>query len=638
MTALTHDDDLQGRAYDAALMRRFLAYVRPYRAAVAGGILLTAVLIGTELVTPLLVREALDGPVARHDVGGLLFFALLFAGAVVLQGFFRYAENWVTSWVGQRIVLDLRQEVFAHLQRLSVSFFDKNPVGRLVTRVTNDVETLKELFTSGLVAAISDAFLLGAIICILFWIDVRLAFATLSMAPPLLVVGLLFKKSARQAYRDSRKAIARLNSYLQENLSGVRVVQAFRREERNVEQFREINDEHLAASLRTVHAYSVFFPAVEFLGAAATGFLLWYGGRRILGGSLSFGVFLAFWFYAQKFIQPIRDLSEKVNILQSAMAAAERLFKLLDTAPEVRDAADAVPAPVLAGAVEFKNVWFAYREGEWVLKDVSFSVRPGESIALVGATGAGKTTISNLLFRFYDVQKGSILVDGVDIRRLQGASYRRNLGLVLQDVFLFSGDVASNLRLGNVRLSDEELRRAAAQVHADEVIARLPGGLAAEVKERGASLSVGERQLLSFARALVFQPRILVLDEATSSIDARTEAQVQDALRLLLKGRTSIVIAHRLATIREVDRILVFHHGTLVEEGTHAELLGRRGVYARLYELQFERAGATDGGGAATAIPIPNADTPRLQLQAPNPTEDARAVAVGQVEPPPHAK
>lgn len=620
-TSAAPEDDQLGRAFDAALMARFWKYTRPYRKLMVLGLAITGALIGAELAGPLIVKGALDGPVTSGDARGLLGYSLLFGLALVVQGTLRYAENWVTSLVGQRIVLDLRQQVFAHLQRMSLSFYDRNPVGRLVTRVTNDVEALKELFTAGLVAAGADTFLLGAICVILLWIDWKLALVTLSMAPPLLFVAAVFRRFAREAYRDSRKALARLNAYLQENVSGMRVVQVFLRERKNAAEFRRMNADLRDAGLRTVRAFSLFFPLVELIGAGATAALLWYGGRRIGERTLTFGVFLVFWFYAQKFIQPIRDLSEKYNILQSAMAAAERIFKLLDTEPEVKSAPDARPAGTLAGAIEFRNVGFAYRPGEWVLRGVSFTVRAGESVALVGATGAGKTSLASLLFRFYDVREGQILVDGVDIREYDLASYRKNLGLVLQDVFLFSGDVATNLRLGKAGVSDAEVRRVAEEVHAHGVIERLPGGYAGEVKERGAGFSVGERQLLSFARALLFDPRILVLDEATSSIDAETEAKVQDALKRLLRGRTSLIIAHRLSTIREVDRILVFHHGALVEDGPHAELVKRGGVYARLCELQFvdtpprRENGRLAGGGE----PVPGAEAELRAAVEPGP-------------------
>ncbi|MBI5367723.1 MAG: ABC transporter ATP-binding protein [Planctomycetes bacterium] len=587
-----HDEELSERAYDGALMRRFLAYARPYRGWLAGGMAVSAALIALELAAPLVLKSALDGPVASGDSGGLARHAALFGLVILLQGLFRYGETWITSVVGQRVVLDVRLAVFEQLQRLSLAFYDRNPVGRLVTRVTSDVEALKELLTSGLIAAITDAALLLGISGILFAIDARLALVTLSMVPPLFVIAEYFRRAARVAYRDSRRALSRLNSYLQENISGMRVVQSLLREARNADSFRGLSEDYLDAALRTVRAFSVFFPTVELLGSTVTGLLLWYGGLRILEGSVSLGTFLAFWFYAQKFIQPVRDLSEKYNLLQSAMAAAERIFKLLDTAPEVVPSAAARAAGELRGEIEFRDVWFAYRGEDWVLKGVSFRVAAGESVALVGATGAGKSTLVNLLFRFYDVQRGAILVDGVDVREYDLASYRRNLGLVLQDVFLFSGDVASNLRLGKPGVSDADLVRAAEQVHAHEVIARLPGGYAAEVKERGASFSVGERQLLSFARAVVFDPRVLVLDEATSSIDAHTESLVQDALRRLLARRTSLIIAHRLSTVRDAHRILVFHHGVLVESGTHGELLRTDGIYARLYRLQFGLEGA----------------------------------------------
>jgi ATP-binding cassette subfamily B protein len=487
---------------------------------------------------------------------------------------------------------DLRVQVFARLQRLSLRYFDRNPVGRMMTRVTNDVEALNEAFSSGIVTAFGDVFTLVFILAAMLRLDWRLALVTFTVLPFVFAAAFVFRGLIRRAFRDIRVRLARINAYLQEQLGGVRVVQLFGRERESARAFAEINRDHLHANLRSITWYALFFPTIEVLTAAAMGLILWYGGWQSLRGAVSVGVVAAFLQYTRRFFRPIQDLSEKYNLLQSALAAAERIFELLDTEPEIRDPADPLHLPAPGrGEIEFRDVWFRYADdGEWVLRGVSFAARPGERVAIVGATGAGKSTIINLLMRFYEPGRGEILLDGVPIDRVPVAELRGRIGLVLQDVFLFSEDVSRNIRLGRDDISDERVRAASVRVGLDPFVARLPGGYAQPLGERGTQLSVGERQLVSFARALAFDPLVLVLDEATSSVDSELEARIEDALKELMRGRTSLVIAHRLSTVQGADEILVLHHGEVRERGTHAQLLARGGLYARLYELQFVRA------------------------------------------------
>ncbi len=586
MSADRHEEESLGKPFDRGLFLRFLRCVKPYRLLVLaafGGIVVQAAL---DLCEPLVVMHAIDGPIAKGDARGLLGYVALFAGVVLANLLVRTGNEILTNRIGQSILNDLRHDVYRHMHDLPLAWFDRNPVGRLLTRVTNDVEALKELFTSGLVSAASDVLLLAGILVMMFLTDVRLALVTLAIVPLVGGASLLFRRHAREAYREMRRKVAALNTSLQENVAGVRVTQLFHRQSRNREEFDEVNRGYRDAGLRALLNYSLFLPTVEFLSALSTALLLLVGGRRILSGELSFGAFMAFWYYAQKFFQPIRDLSEKYNVLQSAMAASERIFGVLDTPIELRSPDRPVAPGALRGEIEFRNVWFAYRGEEWVLRDVSFRVEAGRMAALVGLTGAGKTTIIHLLCRFYDPQRGQVLVDGVDVREYDLPAYRRQVGLVLQDVFLFSGTVAENLSLGE-GMAPERILAAAAHVYADKVIERLPGGLSAQVAERGATFSVGERQLLSFARAVATDPRVLVLDEATSSVDSETEALIQAALARLLEGRTSLVVAHRLSTVQRADRIFVLLKGRIAEEGTHRELLAAGGAYAKLYRLQF---------------------------------------------------
>ncbi|HEY3226265.1 MAG TPA: ABC transporter ATP-binding protein [Planctomycetota bacterium] len=581
------EEEVQGRAYDGRLMRRFLGFLRPHLGWVALAFLLVAARVGCDLVTAPILKSTVDGPIAEGRFGDLLKMCGLFAAAVVGMAIFEFLELLVTNLVGQRLIFDLRLKVFSHLQRLPLKFHDKNPVGRLLIRVTNDVENLNELFTSGLVAFVADILLIAGVLAMMFALSWKLALATLAPAPLTLIAVLIFRNVARNQYRDLRVKIARLNAFLNESVNGMRTVQIFTREKTWLDRFRRLGDDYRTSSNRSVVTYSVFFPVVDLMAAVSGAILLAYGGLSIMDGTLSFGAFLAFWYLAQKFFFPVRDLSEKYNILQAAMASSERLFELLDTPEESTPAAGAAP-PAPTGEVAFDHVSFSYDGVTSVLQDVSFVVRPGERIALVGVTGAGKTTITSLLLRLYEGNSGRVLVDGVDVRSRDPVELRRRFGLVLQDIFLFAGSVEDNIRLGDRTMARERVEAAARAAGADRFISRLPGGFASEVRERGSALSTGERQLLSVARALAADPGILILDEATSSVDTESEMLFQEALDRLLAGRTALVIAHRLSTIRRVDRILVLHHGRLAEVGTHEELLRKGGVYAKLYRLQFE--------------------------------------------------
>ena len=584
-----HDDpDAAAHGYDAALLRRLLGYLRPYRWLTAAAVALLMSQSVLALVGPRLTEQALDVAVPKHDVGLLSLLAGLYLVTLVLDFGVEYGGTLLTSYIGQRVMYDLRLQLFGHLQRLSISYFDRHPVGRLMTRVTSDVETLNELFSSGVVTIFGDAFTLVAIMGMMLAIDLRLALVTFAVIPLVWLTARIFRRRVREAFGDIRVRLARLNAFLQERLSGMRVVQLFGREEASARRFAALNREHLEAHLRSITIYAVFFPAVEVLTAVAMALLLWYGGLRVLDSTLTVGVLAAFIQYTRRFFQPLQDLSEKFNLLQSAMASSERVFALLDEPVTVQEPETPVAlARPVRGAVRFEGVWFRYSpDGPWVLKDVSFTASPGQTIALVGHTGAGKTTIVSLLLRFYDPERGRITVDGVNIRQLSSADLRSIIGFVQQDLFLFTGDIQHNLTL-DAPISPEAAREAAQRVGADRFIERLPSGYHHELGERGRSLSVGERQLLSFARALALDPSILVLDEATSSVDAEAEAQIQRAIAELMAGRTSLVVAHRLSTILHADEILVLHYGEIRERGSHRELLAQRGLYERLYQLQL---------------------------------------------------
>ncbi len=595
------------RGYDAQLMRRLLHYLRPYRWLALLAVLLLLATAALTLVGPALTQRALDVAVPARDEGMLQRLALLFLLALLLEFCFDYAQAYLTAWMGQRVMGDLRLQLFSHLQGLSVPYFDRHPVGRLMTRVTSDVETLNELFSSGVVTVFGDLFTILAIVTMMLLTDWRLALVAFAVVPLMVLAAAVFRRRVRAAFREIRARLARLNAYLQERLSGMRVIQLFRREAAEATVFGRINREHLDAHLRSITVYAIFFPVVEFLTTVALVLLLWFGGVRVLEGTLTVGVLAAFLQLTRRFFQPLQDLSEKYNLLQSAMASSERIFQLLDTVPTVAPPVAPVPLPrPVRGEVVFEDVWFAYGEATsprrlvasveegspepasgWVLKGVSFTARPGQTVALVGHTGAGKTTILSLLLRFYQPQRGRILVDGVDLRDLDPRELRGLIGFVQQDLFLFSGDIEHNLVL-DAEVSPGAARQAAERVGADRFIGRLPAGYGQLLGERGRSLSVGERQLLSFARALARDPRILILDEATSSVDAETEGLIQRAVAEVMAGRTSLVVAHRLSTILHADEIIVLHHGEIRERGTHRALLAQGGLYQRLYLLQLQ--------------------------------------------------
>jgi ATP-binding cassette subfamily B protein len=583
-----HEEATLGKAYDARLIGCLWRYVRPHRRLVLSSLGLMLAVSAAQLIQPYLIKIAIDEHIAVGKVDGLGGLALIFLAALSCEFALRFAQLYVLQKTGQNVVLDVRMDLFTHLQHLPSSFFDRNPVGRLMTRLTTDVEALNEAFTSGLVVILADLVKLVGIVVILLWMDWRLALLTFSILPPTLVLTWFFRKRMRGAYREVRTWIARVNAFLQESVSGMRVVQLFSREPSMMRQFREINHAHRDSQLRGVRYDSIFSSLAELIGSVTLSAIVWGGGWGILRGAVTFGTLVAFIDYAGKFFGPVQELSQRYTVMQSAMAAAERIFGLLDTPAAVRS--PAVPHPVaerLRGEIVFDRVTFGYVEDQPVLQDVSFRIRPGERIAVVGWTGSGKSTLIRLLIRLYDVWDGRILLDGVDIRDYNLQDLRRRIGIVLQDHFLFSGTVEGNISLGDPRVTPERVRQAAAAVHADRFIERLPQGYAEPVRERGSNFSVGQKQLLSFARAIAFDPAILVLDEATASVDPETEHRIRQALATLLRGRTSIIIAHRLATVRDVDRILVLHHGRLIEEGTHDELVRLDdGIYRTLYTLQ----------------------------------------------------
>ena len=604
-STLHHEHTVIGRAFDRRLMLRLLRYAAPYRLRMVEAVLLILVSTALGVAGPFVVTHALDGPLrtfidnpraptgaeraaALHD---LLVLGALFLGVSLSLMALRFRLHYGMAYIGQRVMYDLRIELFTHLQRMPFAFYDRNPVGRLVTRITNDVEALNELFASGLVTFIADVFVLAGIAVALLTMNLELALVTLSVLPLLLLATHVFRKKAREYYRQQRGHIARLGAYSQESVQGMNIVQLYHREERNREGFRAINAELTAAFKRSVIAYSIYFPVVELLGKATLLAIIWQVGRQLQLGTVTLGSLYFFWVFLERFYQPIRDMAERYNVLQSAMAAAERIFGVLDSPETILRVDAASPAPTgpsqSRGAVEFEHVWFAYQGDDFVLRDVSFRVEPGQTVALVGATGGGKSTVINLLSRFYDPQRGTIRIDGADVRGFDKRALRKRIGVVLQDVFLFSRSIRENIRLGNEAIDDERIERCARAVNAHRFIERLPHGYDEVLGERGATLSQGERQLLAFARTLAHGPDFLVLDEATASVDTETEVLIQDALGTLLEGRTSIVIAHRLSTIRRADRILVVHKGEIRERGTHEELLRLGGIYSRLHELQY---------------------------------------------------
>ena len=612
------EDELQQRSYDAQLMRRLLAYVRPYRTSMIAAVLLLFVSALLSSVVPLLNWRAIslyiNNPVriemqtrpdsgaaapdledqAARDKRGLYKVVAVIALLMVGEAVTRFAQMLIVAWLGQKAMLKMRVEIFSHLQKMSLRFLDRNPVGRLVTRVTNDVEKLQETIVSGVVQVINDLAIVFVILAFMLYNNWRLALIMLSPIPFVFITGVVFRNYAHESYLEIRRRVARLNACMQENVSGMRIVNIFNRESLRFEQYRRFNADHRDEWFRQIKYYAVYFPVVDFLGMLSVALIILYGGHQILRGQLVFGaaadigMFFAYVQWSERLYGPIRTLADRYNLLLEAMASSERVFELLDTPEDIPNRPGAIAAPGLRGEVEFKDVWFSYEPGQWVLKGISLDIQPGERVAVVGHTGAGKTSLVNILSRFYDVQRGSVCVDSLDVRDYEKTSLRRNIGVVLQDVFLFSGSIEQNIRLGNPALSTEKIRACAEYVNAARFIDRLPGGYSYNVGERGANLSTGQRQLLAFARVLAHNPGILVLDEATSSIDPESEALIQDAIAKLMQERTSIVIAHRLSTVQHADRIVVMHHGEIREIGTHQQLLARRGLYYTLYRLQYK--------------------------------------------------
>jgi ATP-binding cassette subfamily B protein len=631
------EEEVLGKAYDARLMKRLLTYLHSYRWQVAVALVAIVLKAGADVLGPYLTKVAIDKYLASRTeahslldrflsprpLTGIAQITAMYIGLLLFSFLLEFTQTYIMQWAGQKVMFDLRSQIFRHLQRLHISFYDKNPVGRLVTRVTSDVDALNEMFTAGVVSIFEDIFVLAGILVIMLNMNWRLALITFAVLPLIFYATSIFRRKVRDSYRRIRVAIARINAYLQEHVTGIVVLQLFNREKRSYERFEKINRTHMDAFKDAIMAHSVYYPIVEVLSAIAISCVVWFGGNQVVRGFVTLGVLVAFMQYAQRFFRPIQDLSEKYNILQSAMASSERIFKLLDTPAEI--VSPATPkVPQGPGCIEFDQVWFAYRtmaqaaaeaaskgekvkasvpptngnasheaadhgeEFDWVLRDVSFTIEPGETVAIVGHTGAGKTTIISLLLRFYDVQKGAIRIDGVDIRDMDLGELRRRYGVVLQDPFLFSGTIAGNIRLGTSWIENESVEEAAEQVNVADFIRSLPAGFEEEVKERGSTLSTGQKQLISFARALAHNPKILILDEATSSVDTETEFRVREALTRMVEGRTSIIIAHRLSTIQRANKIIVMHKGQVREIGSHQQLLAQRGIYWKLYQLQYK--------------------------------------------------
>ncbi len=635
--ASIHEEEVLGKAYDSRLMKRLLGYLRPYRLQVAIALVAIVLKAAADVIGPYLTKVAVDKYLAQRTeshslldrflssdpMRGIAQIAAMYVGILLFSFVLEFVQTYVMQWAGQKVMFDLRSQIFRHLQKLHIAFYDRNPVGRLVTRVTTDVDALNEMFTAGVVSIFEDIFVLIGIVVIMLNMSWRLALITFAVLPVIFFATSIFRKAVRESYRRIRVAIARINAYLQEHVTGIVVLQLFNREKKSYDRFKDINRVHMDAYKDAIMAHAVYYPVVEVLSAIAIASVIWFGGGQVVRQTVTLGVLVAFIQYAQRFFRPIQDLSEKYNILQSAMASSERIFKLLDTPAEIVTPVHP-KSPEGQGRIEFDHVWFAYRtmaqaaeeaaaKGEklkpavaepedfdWVLRDVSFSIDPGQTVAFVGHTGAGKTTIISLLLRFYDVQRGAIRMDGVDIRDMDLADLRRRFGVVLQDPFLFSGTLADNIRLGSRWIEDEAIQEAAEQVNVADFIRSLPAGFDEEVRERGSTLSTGQKQLISFARALAHDPKILILDEATSSVDTETEFRVREALTRMVEGRTSIVIAHRLSTIQRANQIVVMHKGKVRETGSHQELLAQRGIYWKLYQLQYK-----DQEIPAVALPIP---------------------------------
>ena len=648
---MSQEEEVLGKAYDSRLMKRLLTYLRPYKwqSSAALGAILVRVFLGPEVIGPLLAATAIDKYLAENHVvrfellgrwlspnplAGISQIALIYLISLLFSFALEFAQTYLMQWTGQKVMFDLRSQIFRHLQQMHVGFYDKNPVGRLVTRVTSDVDALNEMFTAGVVSIFEDVFILSGIVVVMLYMQWKLALITFAVLPVISWATMLFRNSVRDSYRRIRVAIARINAYLQEHVSGMVVLQLFNREKRAYDRFEKINRQHMDAFKDAIFAYALYYPVVEVLSTVAIASVIWFGGNMALkntgmslaqgvmtaAGIITVGKITAFIQYSQRFFRPIQDLSEKYNILQSAMAASERVFKLLDTPVEIVSPAHPIK-PEGRGRIEFDHVWFAYRKLEpgdalqsmepleksaagnghplsahtmnegsydWVLRDVSFAIEPGETVAIVGHTGAGKTTIISLLMRFYDIQQGEIRIDGVDVRKLDVSDLRRRFGVVLQDPFLFTGTIENNIRLGSRWITNDQIEAAAESVNLADFIRSLPQGFNEPVLERGSTLSTGQKQLISFARALAHNPEILILDEATSSVDTETELRVRDALTHMVEGRTSVIIAHRLSTIQRADKIIAMHKGQVREIGNHQELLAHRGIYWKLYQLQYK--------------------------------------------------
>jgi ATP-binding cassette subfamily B multidrug efflux pump len=582
-----HEEEAIGKTYDLQVARRLMRYLKPYGRLLVPALILTLLLNLLGILQPKFTQYAIDWYILPRRTQGIALFALIYLGAQFGRFVFSYFQVVLLNTIGQYVMFDLRRELYDKLQHQEVAYFDRNPVGRIMSRLTADVDALNELFTSGVTDLLGDLVMIAGIIAVMIWMDVRLTLVTLLTVPMLFAATTWFRKGARRGYDMVRTRLARIYAFLQEHFSGAQTVQIFNAEAKSLLRFADINDQHRKANIDTIFYYAVFFPLVDFIGAVGIALIIWYGGYRVMGHALSQGALVAFIQYSGFLFQPIRDISDKYNVLQSAVVASHRIFQALDLPIAITTPTRPLKTGRAEGRIEFENVWFAYKEADWVLKDVSFTVTPGQSVALVGHTGSGKTTITNLLMRFYDVQKGRILLDGVDVRDWELQSLRENFAVVLQDIFLFTGTVESNIRLGREDISDERIRWAATEVCANNFIQRLPHEYKSEVRERGAGLSVGQKQLISFARALAFDPALLILDEATSSIDTETEQFIQLAIDRVMRNRTSLVVAHRLSTIQRADKIIVLHHGEIREQGTHQDLLGLQGLYWKLYKLQY---------------------------------------------------
>lgn len=585
-----HEDEVLGKAYDAKLMKRLLKFLKPYSKWVMIAIILTVGVALLSTVRPYLTKIAVDDYILNKDSIGLRNIILILLGTLIFQGIVQYIMTYLTQWIGQKTIFDLRMELFEHVQKFSMSFFDKNPVGRLVTRLTNDIEVLNEMFSSGIVMVFADVFIIGGILFFMFSLSWQLSLIALSVVIPLIYATIIFRRKVRSAFRDVRFYVAKMNAFLQEHVSGILVVKIFNKERRTLEDFKKINYDHTKANKRSVFYYSIFFPVVELIGAISGGLIIWYGGGEVLQGILTIGILISFIQYSEMFFRPIRDLSEKYNIMQTAMASSERIFKLLDRKAAIADAENPLELKNVRGNIEFRNVSFAYVREDLVLRNISFNIKQGEKVAFVGATGAGKTSIMNLICRFYDTQKGEILIDNVNIKDIKQSDLRKNIGLVVQDIFLFSDSIANNISLNNDEIGLEKIKQSAKIIGIDNFIERLPLNYGQNVKERGVTLSQGQRQLITFARALAYDPKILILDEATSSVDTHSEILIQRAIDKMMEGRTSIIIAHRLSTIQKCDKIIVMHKGEIREVGTHQELLEMGGIYTKLYQLQYKES------------------------------------------------